>query len=99
MIGFNMYNPIEIKALPDYRIWIKYDNGVEGIVNLSNYVGKGVFSIWNDYSIFNKVFIRETGEIAWNDQIDLCPDSLYLKIVGKTPEEIFPVLKGEISLA
>jgi hypothetical protein len=94
-----MYNPIEIKALPNYKIWIKYDNGVEGIVDLSNYVGKGVFAVWNDYTFFRKVFIRETGEIAWNDQIDLCSDSIYLKITGKTPEDIFPSLKGEISLA
>jgi hypothetical protein len=30
------------------------------------------------------------GEIAWSDQIDTCPDAMYLRITGKKPEELFP---------
>jgi hypothetical protein len=41
------------------------------------------------------VSIGESGEIAWNEEVDLCPDALYMKITGKTPEELFPNLKME----
>ncbi len=37
-----MFKPIAIKALSNYKIWIKYSDGVEGEVNLSYFAGKGV---------------------------------------------------------
>ena len=33
--------------------------------------------------------------IAWNENIELCPDGIYLELTGKKPEELFP----RISLA
>lgn len=85
--------PIAVKALEDYRLWVRFSDGVEGIVDLSGYVGKGVFAIWNDYQAFRNVHIGPGGEIAWSEQVDLCPDAIYLKITGKKPEEIFPKLQ------
>ena len=40
-----------------------------------------------------KVKIGETGELIWSEQVDLCPDALYLRLTGKKPEDIFPSLK------
>ncbi|RME74104.1 MAG: DUF2442 domain-containing protein [Chloroflexi bacterium] len=91
-----MFKPIEVKALPDYKLWVKYADGVEGEVDLSHLVGKGVFVLWNDYAAFEKVYIGEHGEIAWSDEIDICPDTIYMEITGKTPEELFPNLKAEL---
>jgi hypothetical protein len=34
-------------------------------------------------------------EIKWNDEIELCADSLYLELTHKSPEEVFPQLKHE----
>jgi hypothetical protein len=62
-------------------------------VDLSALAGKGVFSCWNDYDFFNKVSIGSSGELVWGNDVDLCPDSLYLQITGKRPEDIFPALK------
>ncbi len=45
---------------------------MEGDIDLSNLAGKGVFTLWNDYSAFQKVYIGKSGEIAWSDKIDLC---------------------------
>lgn len=87
-----MFKPIEVRALPDYRLYVRYDNGVEGEVDLSHLVGKGVFAAWNDPGNFQKVSIGNSGEIRWNDQIDLCPDSIYMRISGKSQEEVFPNL-------
>ncbi len=83
----------EVKPLDNYRLWIKFSDGAEGIVDLSEFVGKGVFALWNDYREFQKVHIGPGGEIAWNDQIDMCPDAIYLKITGKKPGELFPKLQ------
>ena len=90
-----MFKPVEVKALADYKIWVKYSDGVEGEVLLSHLPGKGVFELWNDYSAFEKVYIGSSGQIAWSDKIDICPDSIYMEITGKSPEEIFPSMKKD----
>ena len=79
-----MYKLIQIKALPNYRLWVKFSDGVEGEADLSHLAGKGVFSLWNDYSAFEKVYIGKSGQIAWTDEIDICPDTIYMTITGKT---------------
>jgi hypothetical protein len=95
-----MFKPVQVKALPDYKLWIKYADGVEGVLDLAHLVGKGVFALWEDYTAFQAVYIGGSGEIAWGEQIDICPDAAYLQITGKTPEEVFPNLtKVEISYA
>ena len=98
-----MFKPVQVKALANYKLWVKYartsaDDGVEGIIDLSHLVGKGVFSLWEDYAAFQKVYIGSSGEIAWSDKadcsnpIDICPDAVYLQITGKMPEQVFPNL-------
>jgi len=93
--GEYMFKPVEVKALPNYKIWVKYSDGVEGEVDLSHLAGKGVFAVWNDYSAFEMVYIGSHGQIAWSDKIDICPDSIYMKITGKSPEELFQILNKE----
>ncbi|MGH7495173.1 MAG: DUF2442 domain-containing protein [bacterium] len=88
-----MLKPTEVKPLDNYRLWIKYSDGIEGIVDLSDLAGDGVFALWNDYGEFQKVHLGPNGEIAWNDQVEICSDSIYLKITGKKPEDIFPKLQ------
>ena len=87
-----MIKPVEVKASSDYRIWIRYADGAEGEVDLSHLAGRGVFSLWRDYTAFQNVYLGPNGEIAWSDEVELCPDSIYLKLTGKTPEEVFPNL-------
>ena len=90
-----MYKITDVKVLSNYNIRLKYSDGVEGTVDLSGLVGKGVFSLWNDYEEFKKASIGSSGELVWAAEVDLCPDSLYLQITGKKPEELFPAIKRE----
>jgi hypothetical protein len=93
--GTGMYHIAEVKALPGYRLWVKYANGISGEVNVSNLAGKGVFAKWKIPGEFEKVAIGSSGELVWDDYADLCPDSLYMRITRKKPEELFPALKCE----
>lgn len=88
-----MIRPVEIKPLPNYRLWIKYSDGTEGEVDLSHLAGKGVFSSWKDPHTFTKAHIGDHGALIWDDNIDLCPDALYMQITGKSVEQVFPNLK------
>ncbi len=85
---------VEVKPLPGYRLWLRFDDGVEGVADLSGLVGKGVFVIWKDEERFRSVRIGDGGELVWEQDVDLCPDALYLEITGKRPAEVFPNLKA-----
>ena len=72
---------IKIKVLKKYIISIKYFDGTEGEVNLSHLAHQGIFNAWEHNNLFYKAYIdKETDAIAWNKDIELCPDALYLKI-------------------
>ena len=94
-----MRRAIAVQAQDNYMLWVRFDDGVAGSVDLSNLVGKGVFAAWSNPEEFDKVHIGPGGEIAWNDQIDMCPDAIYLKIAGKKPEELFPTLTQVLQYA
>jgi hypothetical protein len=89
----------EVTPLEKYVLWLKYSDGIEGRVDLSDFAGKGVFSLWNDYQEFRQAHIGSSGEIAWNEDVDLDADALYLRITGKKPEDIFPRLREIIHYA
>jgi len=80
--------PVHVKVSENYTLWLKYSDGTEGHVDLSYLLEKPVFSNWKNAFFFNKVHINlETYAIAWDENIELCPDSLYLKIKGLTFEQ------------
>ena len=97
--GETMYKIINVKVLQDYQLKLKFAGGKKGIVDLSHLVGKGVFSLWDDYSKFENVKIGTSGELMWGDLIDLCPDALYLQMTNQKPEELFPSLKPKVAYA
>jgi len=84
------FRPVEVRALEPYRIWLRYDDGVEGELDLGNLAGDGVFAAWDDHSFFADVRLGSCGSIVWGDDLDLCGDALYLKLTGMTSQEAFP---------
>lgn len=85
----------EVAILDGYKLDLTFDDGERGVVDLAAYAGKGVFSKWNDIEAFRAVQIGDLGELRWGDEIDLCPDALYMKATGKRPEDVFPALRRE----
>jgi hypothetical protein len=88
-----MIRPVLVKARPGHRIYLEFSDGSKGEVDLSDLAGNGVFQVWSDYNFFEKVHLGDHREIKWNDEIELCADSLYLKLTGKSPQELFPKLR------
>ena len=86
---------IGVRVLGDYRLELTFDDGVVGTTDLADLAGKGLFVLWSEPGAFGKVRIGSSGELAWGDTIDLCPDSLYLRVTGTRPEDLFPALRHE----
>lgn len=73
-----------IKCEPhnDYKLWLLFDDGVSGEVNLKELVGKGVFSAWKSVEFFNSVHIdKKTDTVAWGEDLDLDPYVLHEQIL------------------
>jgi len=95
----DLIEPLLVQARPNYHIYLEFSDGTKGEVDLSALAGQGVFKVWSDYDFFKKVHIGQHREIKWDDDIELCADSLYLKLTGKSPEQLFPRLRREQSHA
>ncbi len=74
---------IAAKPLPGYRLWLRFTDGAEGVVDVSDLVGRGVFAAWNDPREFDKVFVDpECGTVRWPGDLDLDPDVLHYDLTG-----------------
>lgn len=82
-----MKRPIKIEALSGYRLRVTYPDGTAGVIDLSADVGRGVFAPLADEEFFQTVHIGRFGQIAWSEDIEICPDAAYQEITGRTATE------------
>lgn len=81
-----MVRPTHVQALSGYRLWLRYQDGTEGEVDLSHLAGRGVFAAWEQEGVFAS--LGPHGRVEWPGEIELCPDALYLRLTGKRAEDI-----------
>ena len=77
-----MNRPNKVEALSGFRIRVAYPDGAEGVIDLSADVGRGVFAPLADEAVFETVHIGRFGQIAWSEEIEICPDAAYQEIKG-----------------
>lgn len=66
------------EARKNYRLWVRFKDGMEGEIDLSNLIDKGVFKKWKDPKEFEKVSVdQESKTVVWPGGLDLAPDALY----------------------
>jgi len=85
--------------LPNFRLHLTFADGTDGVADLSDIAGKGVFQAWLQPGVFEQVAVTEYGAVLWPDDLDLCPDTLYMEVTGKQPEDIFPALRHSVAHA
>jgi hypothetical protein len=83
---------VEVSPREGLKLFLRYDDGVAGVLDLSSLAGRGVFASWLKPGLFEQVRLTEAGAPEWPGEVDLCPDALYLELSGKAPEEVFPTL-------
>jgi hypothetical protein len=75
---------VACKPKPNYHVWIRFDDGLEGEVDLNHLVGKGVFEAWKSIDFFNQVRVDPKSDtLIWGEDIDLDPYVLREKIAKK----------------
>lgn len=78
----------EVKALPDFKLWLKFADGATEEVDLkARLTFSGVFEKLKSPEEFAKVRVDpEIGTICWPNGADLDPDVLYALVTGQPIE-------------
>lgn len=78
-------NPRVKQVIPQsgYKLKIVFSNNEQGIYDCSRPLDFGVFRELKDVAYFNKVMVRD-GTVAWPNDQDICPDTLYLDSIKNT---------------
>jgi Protein of unknown function (DUF2442) len=71
-----MHSVREYKLVGDYRIWLKFEDGFESVVNLKPLLRKGIAFELLAPQAFSKVAIESGGGLAWENGFDICPNYL-----------------------
>jgi hypothetical protein len=77
-------HPVEVRYLGGHRVWLRFDDGAEGEVDLgSRLMFHGVFEPLADPANFAKVWVdHELGTICWPTGADVDPLVLWTWVTG-----------------
>ncbi len=78
-----------------FTVWVRFHDGVDGVVDLSNLAGKGIFRAWESRDFFEKAHVGPGGSLAWSDEIELDPDRIYMTVSGTRVDDLFPNLRRQ----
>lgn len=68
----------DAKHLKDYQLWLKFNDGAEGAVDLSKELWGAVFEPLKDVKLFSQVKVdAELDTIVWPNGADLAPEFLH----------------------
>ena len=79
-----MIEVCEAQYQQEYKIWLKFNDGENGVVDLFDVISKyPVAAPLRDKNEFKKFYLDEWPTLAWPCGFDLAPESLYERATGK----------------
>ncbi|MEI8351521.1 MAG: DUF2442 domain-containing protein [bacterium] len=75
----------EAKHLHDYVLWVRFNDGAEGEVDLKNELEGEVFAPLKDPAVFRLFRVHPLFQtLVWPNEADMAPEFLYDKMVPVT---------------
>ncbi len=72
---------VSVEPRDSRKIFLKYDDGVEGQVDLTKTIERNVFDDLNDLKEFSKIYFNEnTDELCWPCGVRMCTNALYRQV-------------------
>jgi hypothetical protein len=73
----------DMRYVEDFRVWLRFQDGTEGEVDLSDELWGDVFEPLKDINYFRTVRLdRELDTICWGNGADFAPESLYRMVTS-----------------
>lgn len=69
----------EAKALPNFRLWVSFNNGTEGKVNLKDFIAndsRPIVAALRDPLAFSALRV-DMDTVVWDNGFDLAPEFLH----------------------
>jgi hypothetical protein len=80
-------NVQEARYLDGYRIWLKFNTGESGEVDLHDMVFKyNAAAPLRDVEKFKQFVLDSWPTLTWDCGFDVSPETLYARVTGKSPE-------------
>lgn len=71
-----------LEARPPHRLFVRFDDGVEGEVDLGPRLRGPMFEPLRDPAYFSQVRLAEYGAPLWPNGLDLAPDAIHERLTG-----------------
>ncbi len=72
----------EVAVVGDHRLWLRFDDGVEGEIDMETRRWRGVFEPLADPAFFRQVSLdTELGTIVWPNGADIAPETLHDRVL------------------
>jgi hypothetical protein len=76
-----MNDVVEVRHVQDYVVWLRFEDGTVGEVDLRPSLKGPVFEPLHDVEYFKRVHVDpEIGTIVWPNGADIAPETLYDRV-------------------
>ncbi len=75
-----MFDVVEARYVAGYTVWLRFEDGTEGEVDLSRELTGPVFEPLHDIEYFKQLSVNPNiGTVVWPNGADFAPEFLYEK--------------------
>jgi hypothetical protein len=80
-----LYRIVTIEPRANFRLFVRFEDGVEGEADLSDIAGRGVFARWtaNPDEFMSVEIDARSGAPTWPGDLDVAPDALYEELAAR----------------
>jgi Protein of unknown function (DUF2442) len=68
-----------VEYLGEYRLWLRFSNGVEGVVDLESELYGEIFQPLRDKTLFQQVYLTSR-TVEWPNGADFAPEFLLAQV-------------------
>lgn len=84
-----MLEVTDIKYVSDYTLWLSFNDGSEGTVDLKESLWGPVFEPLKDLALFKQVFVSPVlHTVTWPNDADFAPEYLREKLTEQKDEQL-----------
>ncbi|WP_043480039.1 DUF2442 domain-containing protein [Janthinobacterium sp. HH01] len=76
------WDVVDVKLQDEHTLWVRFKDGVEGVVRFTPSAFRGVFAHLRDHALFGQVAVVD-GVVTWPGELDLAPDAMHAEIQRK----------------